>query len=1047
MTGTRISDMVRGVLALVALVGLLVGVPYGLITQVGSPLPTALPSWAQISQTLTRGDLDPWTIIKVMAVLVWLAWAQLTASVVVETIPLIRYRRVTRAPSAAPLRATAANLVGSVALLFTTLARGIEPAAALDVPLELAIATVPVLPDDDPAVTAPPPSDLDGRRPVAAVAPDRDDRPVWNVQRRDTLWDIAEQTLGDGLRWREIHHLNVGRPQPGGDALQPDGDSIREGWTLVLPDGANVASGDTRAPARDPESDGAVQGAITVSPGDTLWDLSGSYLDDPYAWPELYRANEGRLQPDGRRLTDPDLIHPGWELDLPAGHDGQRTSSDVSSEPVRSVPPPEDDPAPLDLAGSAPEQPEVDVPDEPTASEPTTPATTAPLDALESAEDAVGSAEDVAAMTERIDDPDDAWIERAAAISGVGLMAAGIAATLDRLRRARLRRRLPGRRIKLPDGALADTERRLRGLADPEAAKDVDTALRLIALAQAERERPMPAVVLVSVSPVDIAVHLAKPHADPPEGWKRQDEGLTWVLPRTPQLNEQRAHAEQALAPVPLLVTLGSSAEGQRRVLLNLGHAQTVSLDADLELRRTILLQQALELATTAHVTALDVIVHGFGGALSTLERVTFAETADDALEALERAAAWAEQAEQPQIDTALGLFLDPLPPEQLERLRALTSRSRGAVAVIVSDWADVAWHLRADADGTVLLPANVRLQPLELTDEELEQVAELILQAKTAPYTDPDPDHEPELTEPLADEAVIDLTEPDETSESDEAAEDRSDTDETADRTTEPPAVDVRVLGPVEVEGAGDFVSNKAQELVVYLATHRHGEDTDTLLTALWPNTQPPPSRLHSEASRARRALGEDAEGEPYLPRASKGRYLLSRQVGLDLETFRAHLTRARSSPDSAIDELETALDLVRGRPFSSTPIEYAWASFDVYSIAQEVTDAAHWLAELALEDGRLDLAAWAAEQGLRVEPHCEPLYRDLMRAAAQAGDMPAVWATMDRLRRLADDNGDANDADDRLDPTTLALYRQLTGGSNRPSIKDRTQSSVPRS
>ncbi|MEU6158813.1 BTAD domain-containing putative transcriptional regulator [Streptomyces sp. NPDC047130] len=56
----------------------------------------------------------------------------------------------------------------------------------------------------------------------------------------------------------------------------------------------------------------------TVMKGDTLWDIAHAHLGDPLKWPRIYGLNKDRLQPDGRRLTDPDLLHPGWQLTLPA---------------------------------------------------------------------------------------------------------------------------------------------------------------------------------------------------------------------------------------------------------------------------------------------------------------------------------------------------------------------------------------------------------------------------------------------------------------------------------------------------------------------------------------------------------------------------------------------------------------------------------------------------------------------------------------------------------------------------------------------------------
>jgi hypothetical protein len=52
-----------------------------------------------------------------------------------------------------------------------------------------------------------------------------------------------------------------------------------------------------------------------VKKGDTLWDLSNYYLQNPFLWPGIYDANKDKIQ-------DPHWIYPGQEFVIPPGYGG-----------------------------------------------------------------------------------------------------------------------------------------------------------------------------------------------------------------------------------------------------------------------------------------------------------------------------------------------------------------------------------------------------------------------------------------------------------------------------------------------------------------------------------------------------------------------------------------------------------------------------------------------------------------------------------------------------------------------------------------------------
>ena len=180
----RLRLLAKGIGALILLVLLLVGVPLLLVRTAGWPLPTAIPSTEAVGDALTRTGVPSTTLVKAVAVVVWLAWLQLLVSVATEVVAAWRGRRSARVPAAVPpVRQLAATLVSSVVALVGALGPvGSAGATASWLPLAQALAA--------------------RRRRRAAGDRGQGGRPggvpasTWTVQRRDTLWGIAQKALG-----------------------------------------------------------------------------------------------------------------------------------------------------------------------------------------------------------------------------------------------------------------------------------------------------------------------------------------------------------------------------------------------------------------------------------------------------------------------------------------------------------------------------------------------------------------------------------------------------------------------------------------------------------------------------------------------------------------------------------------------------------------------------------------------------------------------------------------------------------------------------------
>lgn len=87
-------------------------------------------------------------------------------------------------------------------------------------------------------------------------------------------------------------------------ASEADKDQLWEVYNTLDPD---YRTGDVRLNL-EVSSEGAATEEYVVKPGDSLSKIGAKY---GVSWKQIYEANKNQIK-------DPDLIHPGWKLKIPA---------------------------------------------------------------------------------------------------------------------------------------------------------------------------------------------------------------------------------------------------------------------------------------------------------------------------------------------------------------------------------------------------------------------------------------------------------------------------------------------------------------------------------------------------------------------------------------------------------------------------------------------------------------------------------------------------------------------------------------------------------
>lgn len=979
----------RGVVAIGVLAGILGGLPWALVRFGNWPI-SGLPTSEQM-RDLGDAVVSDTAVFGVLTLSAWLVWALFVASFLVEARAAFQGVQAPRIAVAGPAQRAARLLVATV-VLGVTVQRAVTPASALPAPpapstLLVAYEEQPTSPDTTTTAT-PIPSAL------AALAPDV----VITVTNGDSAWSLAEQHLGDGMRWRELWEANRSVLQPDGRTWS-DPQVIRPGWQLRLPTESSVPS---------------TNGHHVVERGDTLSEIAAEELGDPHRYPEIFDLNVGDVQPDGRRLEDPNLILPGWELEIPA-------------DPLAPLPlPSEPETAEAEVAPPAPvpSAAPLDPPDE------SVPPTRTPAAPTSSTTNAEPPGEAKAA------DAGNGWSIASTTLLGVGgALATGLAVRLRRLRRRRAVRGGHGH-APLAD-ALATTEAAILAAADVPLIRWASQSIAQLVERLDHRSMSAGPVAVEISEEAGIEILWEQPQTPAPEPWRIADGGWAWRLPYDP---EAAVPTAELPAAIPALVTIGQR-EG-RQLLLDLEAYGVVGVAGPPDRVDAFLRSIALELASSDEIADTDVVVVGIDPGMTTLDRLNampFDAAASVLARSSEEVATSLARSKRSNTFSARAGGSVPIETAVVvasglrgAELRALieTTTARSGVAVVVAAGEGIApATIQIGSDGGArLLPLEIEFDPCGIAETTAIDVDDLLRELGS------------DVAKPV--DRFIDVREdapsegehePDDLSISNghpavKASFDELFPEPIPDRSE--PMMVVHVLGTPSVPDRPD-IGRRELILATYLACREGPVAASAVQDALWGGKPVETKTVWNVIGATRRALGDLDDGSPAMPAADRSRggsLQLAVGVTTDLAILRRLVSEADGASSSeAITLLREGLSLVTGPPFDAVGYDWAYRDQDVAEASTLIEQAAERLVELALEAGQVDVAREAVVRGLRGLPGNEELYRCRMRVEHHAGNLPGVTAAYEELVTYLDD------LETEPSPATSALFHELARPAGR--------------
>lgn len=934
---------------------------------VGAPL--ALAAWGRSPvgwpAALARPD-DGAVLLVGLTVVGWLAWAAFAASTAIETARLLTSGRLRiRIPLLGSLQQVSALLLLAVLAMAPGRTGGVPPASARVVALE---------PEPQPEPAREPGTG-------AEPAPDSGAEPApgtFLVAPGDDLWTVSERLLGEGARWREVAAAN---PVQLADPTRP----LVPGTRLALPAGA------ADHPLR-----------VRVQRGDTLSGLALEHLGAAGRWPRIAAANS-------EIIDDPDHIEVGWRLVVPGAEQASRNS------------PPEPD-----RAGTGPEPPAPPspVPSEPDPVQPPAPRGDPPVGGASSTPAGPASGVPSPASGQPPPAGQQPDVQLVPLLGTLGtLAAAAIIGTLEARRFLRLRERPVGRRLIPPDDQAARLRAAIGARQRPDRLAGLDAALRLIGEHCFETGLPLPELERVEVADDRITFHLAGPAGEPPAGFTAA--AGSWSVPLASCEPPTSAHP----CPYPAVVSLGSTATGEL-ILVDAERSRVLAVAAEVaELGSSTLASIGVELACAPWSQEARVVAVGAGAELIALaggDRVQLQPRAEDAVAQLKllvaerRSALGREPISALRVDPdradavapVVFVFTADVEQQVAARLDDLLAGHASGIVAILATAADTAaqWVISGDQYAPV---GRLAGRPGQLQAHSIPEAARTGVAALFRTAADP-------ATAPApwwsgADHNVVALP-------------------KTARRGDEPVDVvrivpsahpQVWLIGPTELHGAtGPEPSRSRQQLVELCAwLLEHPGSTATAMAAGLAVAE---GTRRSNLSRLRNWLGDDPDGQPYLPDAYSGRILLHPAVSSDWQRLQLLLSPGIDRVGDST--LLAALELVRGAPLAdAAPGQWHWAEELRTDISSALRDVGVTLAEHALARGDIDLARWAAARALVVAPEDEQLLCARIRTEHRAGNRADVERLVSQVTRQARMLG----VD--LLPETVELCQQVIEGRLR--------------